>query len=160
MAWIYRARPRGNFYLASRCNGRRVHRPLKTANRRQAERELLRVRAAERAAPLPSGRIRWRRQYWEQFTNLSGQTRMAKQGYALAVAAIRILSADPARFAYLLSPVPRTATLSELARIQSPDIIMLAADEICEKRMASKPAIRLLRLLRGTHRRYTQPAAA
>jgi hypothetical protein len=151
MAWIYQARKRGNWYLASSANGQRTHRTLKTANRRTAERELARVNAEERKQPLVSGRIRWSRQDWQRFANMRGQTRVARQGYALATRAIRALAGDP-RFAYLLAPVPRIVTLAELGRLD-PALITIAALEICERQLSSKAALAFIRSARGVHRR-------
>jgi hypothetical protein len=146
-------RPFGNFYIRCKVDGSRTFRNLKTSDPAEAEAELARVRAEQTGRPWANGNIRWHREDWEQFSNLRGQTRVAKQGYALAARAIQALSTQESRFAYLLV-IPQTTILAELGRISDPTIMFLAADEICDRELRSKPAIAFLpQLARQTLRR-------
>lgn len=150
-AWLQQDGCFGNFYLRTEYGGQRTFRNLRTNDPFTAQAELSKARAEFLNRPWASGNIRWNRRDWERFSNLRGQSRVAKQGYALAARAMGILN-DADRWAWLLKPVPRLTALAELGRVQMVEIMRLAADELCERKPLTKEAVRLLRKLRGRRR--------
>ena len=157
MAWIEQHYPGANFYLRRRSLQGQLCKNLKTRDRAEAELALDRALAEERQTPHPSGRLKWDPHDWQQFTNMRGQSMAQKMDYALATRTLQILEPFGARYAFLLKPVPRIATLAALGRISERQIILLCADEISERRMQTKPACRLLRRLRGAERKRPRP---
>lgn len=149
-AWLWQDRPFGNYYLSTNVGGKRAFRNLKTKDPAAARAELERVRAEQSARPWPTGNIRWQPEDWQKFSGLRGQTRVSMQSYALTAHAMGILS-DAERWAWLLKPAPRTTTLAELGRIQNLEIMRLAADELCERKLCSKAEVAFLRNIRGRH---------
>ena len=151
MASIYRGKSKGNwFYLESDAGGIHVHRPLKTKSRAVAERELARVRAEEKKLPYPSGRIRWQPQDLEQFAHMPSQSRVARQNYACAARAMAVLS-DLERWAWLLKPTPKITALAPIGRLPLEELMRMAADEVCEKRMTYRAAVAFVRRLLDRH---------
>ena len=92
MAWLWRDRPGGNWYLSIKRGTKREFRSLKTRDGAEAERERDRVRAELASRPWPSGNIRWKKDEWQRFNTLRGKTRQSKQMYALAARAMAILT--------------------------------------------------------------------
>jgi hypothetical protein len=150
VAWIYRGSKGKWFYLESRIAGHRFHRALKTQSRAIAERELAKQLALEKSIPRPDGRIRWQSQDLEQFTGMPGQSRVARQNYACAAQAMAVLT-DADRWAWLLKPAPKILALGALGRLQMEEMMRLAADEVCEKRMTYRAAVAFVRRLLDRH---------
>jgi hypothetical protein len=153
LAWIEQPHPGANFYLRRRSQRGQLSVNLKTRDRAEAERELARALAEERLSPHPSGRLKWNPHDWQQFKTLRGQSMQQKMDYALCVRTLQLLEPYGDRYGFLLKPVPRVSTLAALGRVSEPQIILLCAQEICELRLQTKPAIRLLRRLRGVERK-------
>jgi hypothetical protein len=150
-AWLWQSRPLGNWYLSTNASGVRSFQNLKTKDHSEAQQILVQVRAEQSGRPFANGNLHWSKADYEKFTNFRGRSRVSKQSYACATNAMQLLS-DEKRFGFLLKPIPRITTLAQLGRIQSAEIMRLAADEICERKMPSKAAIAFLRQLRNVHR--------
>ena len=97
-------------------------------------------------------RIRWQSQDLAQFTGMPGQSRVAKENYARAARAMGILT-DEERWAWLLKPTPKITALAALGRLQMEEMMRMAADEACERKMTYRETVAFVRkILAGTVR--------
>jgi hypothetical protein len=86
---------------------------------------------------------------YEPLEQFSAQTQRGKQNFIYASLAVGFLTQNEERFAYLLKPVFRATILAELGRINNPNVMASAADEICRARLKTFKAVALCRRMRG-----------